>query len=183
MDCLTCAEELTAYLDGELSKTRTHQVKEHLELCGTCLEEYRSLEQSARFVEIHAAELQIRPEIWNNVRARISTLEAPATSPGVFHWLTVNPWWSAATAVVAMAVLALGLWSYSSHQRAQRELVQYMTQYIQARDAQEQALQASSAGRAQPGTEVGVFHTEYMDNPFVTVEANADRNPFRSEDQ
>jgi anti-sigma factor RsiW len=183
MDCLTCADDLTAYLDGELSKARTQEVKAHLDLCGACREEFRSLELSARFVETHAGELRVRPELWNSVRARISTLEVPASSQGLFRWLTANPWWSTAAAAMAMAALALGLWGYVSHEKAQKELLQYMTDYVQARDAQEQASRTLVSGPGQSTSQVGVSHSEYFDNPFVTVKANADMNPFRSEDQ
>jgi anti-sigma factor RsiW len=183
MDCERCANDLTAYLDGELSGTRSLEVKSHLEICQPCREEYRSLELSARFVETHVRELQVQPKIWNHVQAHISVMEAPAPSPGLFQLLTMNPWWSAAGTVVAAAALVLGLWSYLHNQAVKRDLIQYMTQYIQAREVQEQAHQAQAFNLENAGAEADPVHPEYTDNPFVTANSTPDMNPFRSEDQ
>jgi anti-sigma factor RsiW len=183
MDCERCADDLTAYLDGELSETKTLEVKSHLDLCQSCREEYRSLELSTRFVETHVRELQVQPQIWSQVQARISAMEAPAPSPGLFQLLTLNPWWGAAAAVVGTAVLTVGLWGYIHNQAAKQNLVEYMTQYIQAREVQEQAHRAQILTPENSGTEAGIFHAEYMDNPFVAVDSNPDMNPFRPEDQ
>jgi len=183
MDCERCAGELTAYLDGELSDTKTLEVKSHLEICQPCRDEYRSLELSARFVETHVRELQVQLQVWNHVRARISVMETSAPSPGLFQLLTINPWWSAAAVAVASAVLAVGLWGYMHSQAAKRNLVQYMTQYIQAREVQEQAHQTQVLIFENTGAEADLVHPEYLDNPFVAVDSNPYMNPFRSEDQ
>lgn len=183
MDCERCADDLTAYLDGELPDAKKLEVKSHLQTCQSCREEYRSLELSARFVETHTRELQVSPVVWHRVRARISVMEAPAPSPGLFYWLTANPWRSAAATVVATASLALGLWGYMRYQEAQRDLLQYMTQYIQAREAQEHAHQLPALSAESTSTEVDLVHPEYLDNPFATVQFDPDKNPFRSEDQ
>lgn len=183
MDCERYTNDLTAYLDGELSRTRSLEVKSHLEICQPCREEYRSLELSARFVETHIRELQVHPRIWNNVQAHISVMEAPAPSPGLFQFLAMNPWWSAAGSAAVAAALLLGLWSYQHNQAVKQELVQYMTQYIQARETQEQAHQTQAFNLENAGADVDLSYSEYPENPFVTANSTPDMNPFRSEDQ
>ncbi len=181
MDCERCADNLTAYLDGELSEDKLREVKSHLEVCEPCRAEHKSLELSARFVETHSVERQVPSALWDRVRARVAVMEAPAPSPGMFSFLAANLWWSAAATTVVTALLVAGLWGYMHHQQVQRDLVQYMTQYIQARDAQEGALQATPAEATDSST--ASVHSEYTDNPFVTVNVSTDANPFRSEDQ
>ncbi len=181
MNCESCSEDLTAYIDGELSETRARDVRAHLDKCGVCRDEHQSLELSARFVETHARELQMRPESWNIVRARISTLQAPA--PGLFHLLMSNLWWSTAATALATTVLALGFWGYMRHVESQRDLTHYMSQYIQAREEQEQIHQITPIESDSSATDAGALHPEYVNNPFVTVKSSADMNPFRSEEQ
>ncbi len=181
MDCERCAESLTAYIDGELPDVTTHDVKAHLDKCGSCREEYQSLEMSADFVAANVRELQVRPEIWNGVGARVTVLGAPA--PGLVHWLTSNPWWTAAATAVTTVALVFGFWGYIRHQQDQRALQQYMTQYIQARDEQEQARRVPVLTSNGSSTEIESYHPEYAGNPFVAVKSTADMNPFRSEDQ
>jgi len=183
MDCERFANDLTAYLDGELSATRSLEVKSHLEVCQPCREEYQSLELSARFVETHIRGLQVQPRIWNNVQAHLSVIEAPAPPPGLFQFLAMNPWWSAAGSAVVAAALFLGLWSYLHNQAVKQDLVQYMTQYIQARDTQEKAHQTQAFNLENAGADVNLIHSEYLENPFVTASSIPDMNPFRSEDQ
>jgi len=183
MDCEKCSEDLTAYIDDELTEAKASDVKAHLALCEACREEYQSLELSARFVDSHLGEIEIRPQAWNSVRARISSMQATSPTPGLYQWLISNPWWGAtATALVTLA-LTLGLWGYVRHQATQRDLMQYMSQYIQAREAQEQAAQVQVDSTGKPASDFEVFHPEYVNNPFVTVESTTDTNPFRSEDQ
>ncbi len=181
MNCESCAEDLTAYIDGELSETKARDVRTHLDRCGACRDEHRSLELSARFVETHARELQMRPESWNLVRARIAALPAPA--PGLFQWLTSNLWWSSAVTALATAALALGFWGYMHHIESQRDLTHYMSEYIQAREEQEQTHRITPLESDSSAADAGVLHPEYVNNPFVTVRSSADMNPFRSEEQ
>ena len=181
MDCETCTDNLSAYLDGELSDDKTREMKAHLEICEPCSTEHKSLELSARFFETHCAERQVPSEIWHQVRSRVATMESPAPAPGLFSFLLSRPWWSAAATAVITALLVTGLWGYMQHQQAKRDLMQYMTQYIQIRDAQEEARRTAAAELETSSADS--THSEYMDNPFVTVDFVIDTNPFHSEDQ
>ncbi len=182
MDCERCTEDLTAYLDGELTQAKASDVKTHLALCETCREEYRSLEVSARFVEAHCTDIEIRPEAWNVVRARISAMPSASPAPGLYQWLITNPWWGATATALATVALILGFWGYTRHQAEQKDLTQYMAKYIETREAQEKSPRILV--RAPGGSAVEAeIHPEYEDNPFVTVSSTADSNPFKPEDQ
>ena len=182
VDCERFANDLTAYLDRELSDARMIEVKSHLEICDCCRKEYRSLELSARFIETHAREMQPAPEIWKRVRSKISSMEAPAPAPGLLQFLVASPWWSGAATIAAMAVCAFGIWSYTQNQAAKRDLIQYMTRYVQVREAEEQTHRTEAA--VTPGADPDSFiRAKYSDNPFVTMDSTPDKNPFRSEDQ
>ena len=62
MDCKQCTEDLTAYLDGELSPADSAQVQSHLAACASCADELRSFQEAADFVESHKREL--KPASW-----------------------------------------------------------------------------------------------------------------------
>jgi|WetSurSiteA1Bulk_404760.scaffolds.fasta_scaffold08425_2 anti-sigma factor RsiW len=157
MDCTHCAEDLTAFLDGELSNTASERVRAHLQSCASCTEDLRSLREVGAFVALHSHELEPRPESWNLVRARIneSTLAAPSR-----FWRFNYGQIAIATAAV-VAALALGYMQYQQIQR--QNLDKYIAQYVQQREAQ--------------------IRVQAENNPFMEVNRVFDGNPFRSEDQ
>jgi anti-sigma factor RsiW len=157
MDCTHCTEYLTAFLDGELSDADSRQVRFHLQSCASCTEELQSLREVGAFVASHNHELELRPESWNLVRARIHepTIAAPSRFWG-FHWRQIT----IATAAV-VAALSLG---YMQHRQIQRQdLDRYITQYVREREAQ--------------------IRVQAENNPFMEVNSVFEGNPFRSEDQ
>ena len=48
MDCRQCTENLTAYLDGELSAADSAQMRSHLEICDSCTAELRGIRGGGR---------------------------------------------------------------------------------------------------------------------------------------
>ena len=171
MDCERCAEDLTAYLDGELSAAGVQQIESHLGVCKACADELRSLQEAALFVESHIREIEPSSETWNLVRARISN---QSSSPSLFRFLVPNGWLTAAAALAVIAALALGFWSYMRHEKDQRVLEEYMSQYIHAREEQEQIRRF-----AVTGSESDL----HADNPFVEIKYTSFDNPFRSENR
>jgi anti-sigma factor RsiW len=172
MDCKRCAEDMTAFLDGELSDADSRGLRSHLDACASCADEMRSLKEAADFIESHRNDLEPRPQSWNLVRARIS-------SSGAFppHRFPALGRWRIATAALAlMAALALGYMQYQQIQR--RDLDRYMSQYIHEREARAQARSIPTA------TGVPGIGMPYPDNPFAEVKVitTAD-NPFRSEER
>lgn len=173
MDCKQCTEDLTAYLDGELSAVDSAQVKSHLAACASCAGEFRSLEQAANFVESRKRELNLRPGSWNVVRAQISLEKA---RPSLFGFPIPNRWRVAFAAVACIAILTVG---YMWHQQVQeRSLNAYISQYIKAREA------GRSFNSSIAGFDSGLKSKPFAaDNPFIEVKVGLDFNPFRSEDR
>jgi anti-sigma factor RsiW len=163
MDCKQCAEDLTAFLDGELSRTDSEQVQSHLRTCESCSEESESLRESAAFIELYSRNLDPRPESWNLVRARI---HERAVVPA-HRFPTFNRFRWALAAMAFIAVLALGYTQYQLIQR--KNLDRYISQYVRERPS----LLIQSLASENP----------YQGNPFMEIQSTITENPFRSEDR
>ncbi len=181
MDCERCTEDISAYMDGELDAGLAQQLESHLAGCRACAQEFQGLKASAVFVESHAPELELRPQVWHNVRARISTAPAPARLEGLLD-LILGRRWLAAIATVALLV-TIGTWGYLRHQESQKQLSRYMAEYIQTREMQEQREHARSSQTPITVADAGNDRSESDNNPFVVVQFSPDENPFKSEDR
>ncbi len=177
MNCESCAAELSAYLDGELSAGIATEVESHLAGCTACAGELESLTESALLVESHATAVEVSPEIWRNVKARISQLPAPAES---WFEMIFGRRWLAAVVTTAL-VLTMGTWGYIRYQDSERALARYMSEYIRERDQQEQVYRARMERGGQDLFQSAQEHPETADNPFVVVHYSPNENPFRSE--
>jgi anti-sigma factor RsiW len=163
MDCKQCAEDLTAFLDGELSRTDSEQIQSHLRACASCSEESESLRKSAAFIESHSRELIPSAESWNLVRARIhERAVVPAR-----RFPTFNRFRWALAAIALIAVFALGYTHYQLIQR--KNLDRYISQYVRER----QSLLIQSLASENPN----------QGNPFMEIKSTVIENPFRSEDR
>lgn len=183
MDCKSCTEDLTAYLDGELNRTRFQEVEGHLEGCLPCLEELESLKRSVRLVESNLPELDPKPELWNHLTARIAAARKAEGRSGWLSFFQAHQGLTAAWAVAASIVLAMGIWGFWNHQQSERALRQYMSQYIQQRDSHVHSTRARASKPVSETQTADADHVESADNPFVEVNAEPFDNPFRSEAQ
>jgi len=188
MECEQCMDELTAYLDGELSEARTGQVKAHMASCPSCAAELQALKEAAEFVESRVHGVELRPELWQGIRGRISGVEAPEPVVGLIGFIEIHRWTAAATALGATFALAIGLWSYVRYEQSQKQLERYMNAYIQQREAQNASItpapkvppeQESAPARFSPI----VYRGGYEGNPFLQVDSVPESNPFRVEAQ
>jgi hypothetical protein len=171
MDCKQCAEDLTAYLDGELDSAASRLVQAHVAICASCTEELRMLRETVEFVESHNRELEARNGSWDLVRARI-TADAAVRPTG--FWDLGR--WVAVAAVVLLTAMALGYMQYQQMQR--RNLDRYMTEYVHQREVQIKGRPVlAGTGIVTPG------ENPYAGNPFVEIKARVPNNPFRSEDR
>ena len=113
------------------------------------------------FIGVHAATLELRPEMWNNLRARIPVRPELRGYAGWFQGWLGNRRLAALGGLAATAAMVLGLWGYIAHRESQRSLERYMREYVQQRETMN--------GR--------------LDNPFVVSEPTSFENPFRSREQ
>jgi anti-sigma factor RsiW len=171
MDCQQCSNNLSAHLDGELLSSFEQEVTSHLQGCKKCHHEFRELEASVEFVAMHSRDLELKPDIWNNLRGRIAPMPVPGHLNrlwGQYRWLT------AAAAIAATIVLAIGLWSYVAEQR---EIRQYMSDYIAEREREEQVRRTRINAVQRIETEAPAFIE--LENPFGTTRPVSVENPFR----
>jgi len=172
MDCKNCAENLTAYLDGELNSIDSALIHSHLATCASCADELRGFQQASDLVDSHNRELDLHAGSWNAVRAQISASKSAAS----FGLPALKRWRPAFAAAACIAVLSFG---YMWHQQIQkRTLDAYIYRYIASREAGRSHL-FEADGRAVT-LKSGDLATE---NPFTEVQADLNLNPFRSEDR
>ena len=170
MDCRRCTENLTAYLDGELSPVDSAQVRSHLDSCASCAVELRSFQAASSFVAFHASQPELRSQSWDAVYDRIA-----ATGSRSLFAFPILKQWSTTLATLAM-VLAVAF-GYLWYQQAQRKnLDEYISQYVKMREAGRTSwLMTSSSGLpSQSGN---------PNNPFIEVKPAFDTNPFRLENR
>jgi anti-sigma factor RsiW len=182
MDCGLCQGELSAYLDSELESGSVRELESHLSSCESCSKELQNLREAAQFMEFHLQDLELRPESWHDVRARITVLPVPVR-PGGIRQLWSDRRWLTAAALAASMAMTIGLWSYWGHQRSERELQRYMSEYIQARKIQGQIDHRRRAEFEYAPVSIDSGYTESAENPFAAVVISTMDNPFRSEDQ
>jgi hypothetical protein len=172
MDCKQCAENLTAFLDGELRASNSAEMRLHLDICPSCADELRSLKEAADYIESHYRNLEPRLESWNMVRARISASDSSAW----FHFFAPNRWRIAMASLAIVAALGIGYLQYQQLQT--RNLENYTTQYLHDREARRQAQSIQLNAEANSQIEI-----PYADNPFIEIRADSAENPFSSEEE
>jgi hypothetical protein len=176
MDCKKCADEMTAFLDAELSDREAEQMRSHLNACNSCSEELVSLRESREFIESRVGELVPRPEAWNIVRTRIS-MDPPSRS--FFDIFTLTRW---RVVIATLALMLTGGLGYMQYQQTEKKtLEKYISKYVREREAQWQA--KSVLANTRPGSEFNEANP-FADNPFLEIKATVvSDNPFRSEDR
>jgi|WetSurMetagenome_2_1015567.scaffolds.fasta_scaffold209193_2 hypothetical protein len=165
MDCKQCAENLTAFLDAELSPAETAEVGGHLQTCASCADELQSLRKAAEYIESQIREIAPKLETWRLVQARIPTAQAPHPQ---FRFFSLR-WHLAATMLAVFGIFGLGYMQYRQFEK--KSLNSYVAKYVQERDARMRTVLKSSDGS------VGAENT-YKGNPFIEVNFTPADNPF-----
>lgn len=160
MNCGQCTDNLTAYMDGELSAAESVQMRAHLEICDSCTAELSGIRQAATLVESNLRELEVRPESWNAVYDRINAVR-PNSS---FHTF-FRKWAETLAAAAVLVAISLGYLWYQHNER--RSLDDYISRYVKSREAESHAQTAHY----------------FVLNPFSESKPSADINPFRLEDR
>jgi len=187
MECEKCTDNLTAYLDEELSESRAAEIKAHIQACPSCAAELSALKDSAGFIESRVHAVELRPQVWQGVRARISVMEAPAPNVGLLGFINMHPWATMAAVLTMMVAVGIGSWNYMRYAQAQKRLELYMNTYIQQREARHAPsapdLIVSPDLNLSGATGPVIYRGEYESNPFLEVSFIPEGNPFRVEAQ
>jgi anti-sigma factor RsiW len=172
MDCQKYVDDLTAYMDGELSHAVAERLTSHLNGCDSCAAELRGLQETAVFVDSHLQELNPRPELWANVRSQIAVIEVSPRPTGLLQLLHARPWLTATVALAATLLLTLGAWEYVQMRRSDEAFQRYMAEQIEIRKLQDE----------MPQLEIDLSDPSH--NPFLTVSQETTfGNPFRKRGQ
>lgn len=105
MDCESINNQLSAYMDGELSPRQAAKVQRHVANCPRCREDLSEL-QSVRALLSNATHAQPSPGFWTDTLQHIRSVteRPPARRPGAF-WLPARA--TAALAVFTVACMVL----------------------------------------------------------------------------
>lgn len=114
MNCNSVREQLSAYMDGEMSPAMAAQVERHLSGCELCTKELAGFKQLSHVVRVHV-ERSGQPPAWETIAAKLdvsgSTLAAGSSTtgrklePALVH--SSRRWRTIAAAIVALAATVL----------------------------------------------------------------------------
>ena len=125
--CLRVRRQLSAYLDGELSRNRRTAVERHLVRCRSChaaLENLRRLERALQIVEVPSAGPNLAWRIMTEARERQNT-QAERSAIRLHRVLPTSRIWAFRSAAAAVLVfgLAVGLYMGWSGGRSMSQAV------------------------------------------------------------
>jgi anti-sigma factor RsiW len=117
VNCATCKERLSGYLDGELSDRDASALRGHLRTCAECraaaAEEAAIVDQLRQLPPIDAP-----PALWQAIRGQLAHEEiADAKAPlRVRLWKALAPWMPHGVGAAAVAAAAVGLmwWQHAA---------------------------------------------------------------------
>lgn len=176
MECRSCFDALTAFIDQELSPGDRQSVEEHLDRCPSCRDEYRSLLNSQ---ELMAKLPWLEPDlrVWDAIQAEIalapagrSSVQGPQAHRNLIQtlvgWL-LRPWLpiSALGGILGLVLLANYL---DPPNPVQNEFSHFIQERERMYDSQRRIL--FTHGQWQPREER---------NPFSQPASFSRQNPFQ----
>jgi anti-sigma factor RsiW len=176
MECQICAENLTAYLDSELSQEESKQVANHLESCRSCREEFDSMVFARQMTDFHLPDIELQPATWNQIERQIRSLRPARTAvPRPLRSWTpavARPALARAAIVAILGLVALSAYvawpSLTPNDNVERSLLAYVQQ-MEAKEREHVDIFASNDGF-------------FASNPFATEDRHhGSHNPFTEE--
>lgn len=166
MECRTCSESLTAFMDRELDLEQEQSLQDHLEQCNQCSQEYASLLYAYNLTE-QVTELELDPLAWPTFSARLPGLRKPSTAwMSRFFPVSALRWIPLTTGALGLVVVSLFLF-----EEGDREVERSFQAYLQQREQLElRHLNPADKG-GQP----------LFPNPFALHDHTGDVNPFATE--
>lgn len=180
MDCQNCSDNLTAYLDEELTDPESDEIRQHLDGCPPCREEHQDLKASMSLIAVNTRQIDPAPQIWHLVRARLVEMPPPTASSIFFRFLVVNRWATALGTMAVTVMLAGGVWGYMEYRHSQIQLESYMNDYIQMRNITEKL---HNLQEAEPAAQIETAVPIFSENPFAEIRPVSFTNPFRAEER
>ena len=170
MECRTCSESLTAFMDGELSRPQAKEVESHLTECTQCNQEYQSLFDSYQLVE-RASLLELTQDLWPRIHSQITISDSkrPSWIFSLRSFLGVR-WIPITAGTLGVAFLSL-FFVYQRNIETEQALHAYLQERERFELIQVRVSQDTSSPELQP----------VYPNPFMVFHRNPRGNPFKLE--
>ena len=170
MECLTCTESLTAFMDGELSPEQAKNVEIHVTQCTPCHDDYQSLLHTYQLVE-QVGLLDLDPDLWTRIHSEITDV-----SPSESTWLaSLRSLFGIRWVPIAAGTLGVAFLSLFLINQPDPEVQQAFVEYVREREQ----LELPRVGISQNASNLEL-RTAYP-NPFVVHVRGSQENPFKLE--
>jgi len=171
MECLTCTESLTAFMDGELSPDQAKNIESHFTQCTPCHDDYRSLLHTYQLVE-QVDLLELNPDLWTRIHSEITDL-----SPSESTWLASLRslfgirWVPIAAGTLGVAFLSLFFVNQPNPEVQQKAFDKYV------REREQLELPRVPVSPNASSLELRIAYP----NPFIVSDNRPQENPFKLE--
>ena len=170
MECLTCTESLTAFMDGELSPDQAKEVEIHFTQCTPCHDDYQSLLHSYQLVK-QVGLLELDPDLWTRIHSEITDV-----SPSESTWLaSLRSLFGVRWVPIAAGTLGVVLLSLFFVNQPNTEIQQAFREYVREREQ----LELPPVRVSQDASSLEL-RTAYP-NPFIVHDRSPQENPFKLE--
>ncbi len=170
MECLTCTESLTAFMDGELSPDQAQKVENHVTQCTPCHDDYQSLLHTYQLVE-QVGLLELDPDLWTRIHSEITDV-----SPSESTWLaSLRSLFGIRWVPIAAGTLGVVFLSLFFVNQPNPEVQQAFREYVREREQ----LELPRVRVSQNASSLEL-RTAYP-NPFIVHDRRPQENPFKLE--
>ncbi len=170
MECLTCTESLTAFMDGELSPDHAKKIESHFTQCTPCHDDYHSLLHTYQLVE-QVGLLELDPDLWTRIHSEITDL-----SPSESTWLaSLRTLFGIRWVPIAAGTLGVVFLSLFFINQPKPEIQQAFREYVREREQ----LEVPRVRVSQNASSLEL-RTAYP-NPFIVQVSRSQENPFKLE--
>ncbi len=170
MECLTCTESLTAFMDGELSPDHAKKVEIHFTQCTPCHDDYQSLLHTYQLVE-QVGLLELDPDLWTRIHSEITDLSL-SESTWLASFLSLVAIRGVPSAAGTLGVVFLSLFFVN---QPNPEVQQAFREYVREREQSD-----VPRVRVSQNASSLELRTAYP-NPFIVQVHRSQENPFKLE--
>ena len=170
MECLTCTESLTAFMDGELSPAQAKKVESHFTQCTPCHDDYQSLLHTYQLVE-QVGLLELDPNLWTRIHSEITDL-----SPSESTWLaSLRSLFGIRWVPIAAGTLGVVFLSLFFVNQPNPKIQDAFDEYVREREQLE--LPRVRVSQNASSLELRIAYP----NPFIVHNPRPQENPFKLE--
>ncbi len=170
MECLTCTESLTAFMDGELSPDQANKVEVHFTQCTPCQDDYQSLLHTYQLVE-QVDLLELDPDLWTRIHSEITDVSpSESTWPASLRSLFSIRWVPIAAGTLGVVFLSLFFVNQPNP-----EVQQAFREYVREREQLD--LPRVRVSQNASSLELSIAYP----NPFIVSDNRPQENPFKLE--